>query len=245
MIKIIEFDKNKFNFKKIVNKFFKKKFNQISEDLHKIKNLDIKKLKDHSDLKVPVFNLKKNFFDVTKDQDLPLISTFYKIDPIFKKNNGNNREKSGEFIETYYRLVKYLQKNFFKKKIIFQSKPTLRIQFPNTISVGGYHRDSDYGHQKKSLNFWLPFTDSQNTNTLWIETKKNKKDYKPYDVKWGQILIFDSSLKHGVEVNKENYTRTSMDFRILLKKDYKKTNKTSPKNKIKFELGGYYSNFES
>jgi hypothetical protein len=240
MIKIIEFDTIKFNFKKIVDNYFKNFFGQISENLHKTTHRNINKSEDYSNLSTPVFELKKNFFDISKDQDLSLIPDFYKIDPFFDFNNKNVK---GTFIKTYYELIKFLQEDFFKKSVIFQSKPTLRIQLPNTISVGGYHRDSDYGHQKKSLNFWLPFTNSQNTNTLWIETKKNKKDFRPYNVKWGQILIFDSSLSHGVEVNKEKYTRASMDFRIILKKDYKKSNKTSPKNNIKFELGGYYTKF--
>ena len=82
------------------------------------------------------------------------------------------------------------------------------------------------------------------TKTPYGLRQKNKKNFRPCNVKWGQILIFDSSLLHGVEVNKEKYTRASMDFRIILKKDYKKWNKTSPKKKnIKFELGGYYTKF--
>ena len=148
---------------------FQNFFGQISENLHKTTHRNINKSEDYSNLSTPVFELKKNFFDISKDQDLSLIPDFYKIDPFFDFNNKNVK---GTFIKTYYELIKFLQEDFFKKSVIFQSKPTLRIQLPNTISVGGYHRDSDYGHQKKSLNFWLPFTNSQNTNTLWIETKK-------------------------------------------------------------------------
>ena len=81
------------------------------------------------------------------------------------------------------------------------------------------------------------------TATLWIETKKNKRDYKPRDTKWGEILTFDSDLKHGIEVNKEQYTRASMDFRIICKKNYKNSNYYSPKNKISFTLGNYYTEF--
>ena len=37
----------------------------------------------------------------------------------------------------------------------------------------------------------------------------------------------------GNIINKEKYTRFSMDFRIQKKKNFKPSNKSSPKNKIK------------
>ena len=60
------------------------------------------------------------------------------------------------------------------------------------------------------------------TCTLWLESSPGKKDYKPYKVNYGEILVFNSKLAHGTEVNKENYTRFSMDFRIIKKKNTKK-----------------------
>ena len=148
--------------------------------------------------------------------------------------------KKGKFIKLYIKLLFFLQNKYFKEKIIIQKKPTLRIHLPERISVGGYHRDSDYGHPKENINCWLPFNDAFQTATLWLEREPYKQKFKPVNVKYGQILIFDSRLKHGVEVNKENYTRYSMDFRVQKKKDYKPSNKTSPKNKIKFSIGGYF-----
>ena len=240
MIKKIKFNKRSFNFKKIVDDYFIKKYGKDSENLHKLNIKSIKNLEDLTYIKTPIYKLKKNFFDVRKDQDLPLISEFYKIDTYF---NFKENQKKGKFIRLYFKLIKYLEKKVFKEKIIFQNKPTLRLHFPNTISVGGYHFDSDYGHQKGSVNFWMPFTNSMKTATLWIETKKNKRDYKPRDTKWGEILTFDSDLKHGIEVNKEEYTRASMDFRIICKKNYKNSKYYSPKNKISFTLGNYYTEF--
>ena len=70
--------------------------------------------------------------------------------------------------------------------------------------------------------------------------KTQQKDFKAYNVKYGELLIFDSRLHHGTEVNKEKSTRLSMDFRVIKKKlQDKKT--TSPKLKIKFNVGGYFS----
>ena len=76
---------------------------------------------------------------------------------------------------------------------------------------------------------------------MWLESKPNKKDFKAYNVKYGELLIFDSRLHHGTEVNKEKSTRLSMDFRVIKKKNYKIKKTTSPKLKIKFNVGGYFS----
>jgi hypothetical protein len=241
MIRIIKFSKKKFNFKKIVNDYFFKKFKLASKNLHKIENLQFSSFNDISHIKKSIYKLDKNYFDVLKDQDLTLIKEFYKIDNYFQLKGNSKR---GEFNNLYLNLVKYLEKYYFKEKIYFQKKPTLRLHLPNAISIGGYHRDSDYGHPKESINFWMPFVDTKKTNTLWLETKiKNK--FKPKILKWGDILMFDSSIKHGVEINKENFTRASMDFRIIPKRNYKVSKNSSPKNKIKFILGEYYDHTNS
>ncbi len=236
MIKVIKFNKKKFNFKKVVDDFFYKKFNFKSKDLHKIKNKKYSNFNNLSNFKKSIYKLKQNHFDVRKDQDLSLIKEFYKIDNFFKLNGNNRRQK---FNKLYLSLIKDLEINFFKEKIYFQKKPTLRLHLPNTISVGSYHRDSDYGHPRESINFWLPFIKTKKTNTLWLETKKKNK-FKPILLNWGDLLMFDSSIKHGVEINRESDTRASMDFRIILKRNYKNSRKSSPKNKIKFILGEYY-----
>ena len=83
MIKKIKFNKRSFNFKKIVDDYFIKKYGINSENLHKLNIKSIKNLEDLTYIKTPIYKLKKNFFDVRKDQDLPLISQFYKIDTYF------------------------------------------------------------------------------------------------------------------------------------------------------------------
>ena len=242
MIKKIKFDKKKLKFYEIVNEHFYKKFRVDFKNLHlnaKVKKLNLSNR--FSSIDRPVYKFRRNYFNVKKDQANYLIEYFYKIDPYF--NLGSKKKNKGKFINTYEKLIFFLQEEYFKHKIIFQKRPTLRIHLNDTISVGGYHRDSDYGHPKESINFWLPFCDTKKTNTLWLESKKNLKDFKPKKMQYGEILTFDSSLKHGVELNKENTTRISMDFRVMRKKDYKNFNSFSPKNNIRFNLGNYYDEF--
>ena len=118
--------------------------------------------------------------------------------------------------------------------------------FPNNKAVGEFHRDRDYNHPLDEINIWVPITSSKKTNTIWIESKFDKNDYKPMNLDYGQFLIFDSGLKHGNRINKENKTRISFDFRVIpysvwkKNKNRNKNNKYSIDQKIKFEIGGYY-----
>ena len=107
---------------------------------------------------------------------------------------------------------KYLKKNYLSAKL------TSKSAYSDNISVGSYHRDSDYGHPKEEINLWLPFNNSKKISSLWLESEPNKGDFKAYNVKYGELLIFDSRLHHGTEINKEKNTRLSMDFRVIKKK---------------------------
>ena len=44
---------------------------------------------------------------------------------------------------------------FLIEKIVYQAKPTLRVQFPGNKAVGGWHRDRDYNHPIDEINFWV------------------------------------------------------------------------------------------
>ena len=64
---------------------------------------------------MPIYKLKKNFFDVKKDQKNKFVSFFYKIDPIFKMKSLN--KKKGNFYQLYIEFIKHLEKKFLKKKL--------------------------------------------------------------------------------------------------------------------------------
>tara|TARA_B100001057_G_scaffold385783_1_gene392573 strand:- start:4749 stop:5498 length:750 start_codon:yes stop_codon:yes gene_type:complete len=238
-IQIIKFDTKKFDFNKIIYNHFKKRNKSINKNFKNIHNKIFFKnntLHNINEIEKPIYKLKRNYFDIRKDQKNKFVKFFYKIDPIFYKK----KETQGKFIKLYFKLIKHIEKKHFREKIIFQKKPTLRVHVPDNISVGSYHVDSDYGHPNEEINFWLPFNECKESATLWVESKPNKGDFKPINLKYGEILIFNSKLAHGTEVNKENYTRLSMDFRIIKKKKYKDYNSKSPLNKIKFSIGNYF-----
>ena len=241
-IQKIKYDTTIFNFQEIIFEHFKKKNPDIkkdSSDIHEKIHFTNNSLHDVSKIKTPIHDLRMNYFDVKLDQKNKFVIYFYKIDNAFSQSLS--QKKVDKFYKTYLDLLNHLQKTYFKEKIIVQSKPTLRAHIPENISVGSYHRDSDYGHPKEEINMWLPFNKSVNTSTLWLESAPDKSDFKPYNLDYGEILIFNSMLHHGTEVNKEDHSRLSMDFRVIKKTSFKNnTLLSSPKNNIKFNLGGYF-----
>lgn len=222
-LQINEFDKEKFNFLNLIIEHLKNNLNcnQI-EDFHKF----IPKEKMPNDIMEGTAH--------TYGHDI-----LYAIDPAFKQAKIVKTSNLG-FINLYKEFIKYLRHEIFKKSLIFQKKPSLRIHYPNYTSYGKFHRDSDYNHPKEEINIWLPITKTRNTASMFIESEILKKDFKPVNLNFGQYLIFNSELMHGNKVNQEGYTRFSMDFRIMFKEDYKKSERSSSTQKIKFQVGDYY-----
>ena len=226
---IYKFDKQKFKFRELFNKFA---LSNIGFNLEEIHKTDIGKL-------VPL-----EILSTGEDAMQPFCELFYNIDDEF---DGFNKDLSStiinenKFMDLYRWLINDLKKNLFDNNhIVYQKKPTLRVHLPNNVSTGSYHRDSEYGHSKNEINFWLPLVDSKGTATIHIEDNFMSENYKPINVKYGEMIVFDSSLKHGTEINVENYTRVIFDFRIMKYSEYEETNNDSLVRKKKFKLGSYY-----
>lgn len=125
--------------------------------------------------------------------------------------------------------------------LIFQRIPTFRIQLVNNVSVGEWHRDRDYNHGSSEINFWMPFTDTYDTNTVWMETEEGKEDIQPFEVQYGEILCFrGADLLHGNHINQTQHTRVSVDFRIVHRDRFIPSHKGSINTGVKFDLGGYF-----
>jgi len=220
---IFNFDTSKFNFIELFSDFL---------------NIEINKL----DLLHEIFSdklLLNKVLTPENDQDQEIYKILYQIDQGYKSIHSDDR---GNFFVLYDSFVKYIAENIFKEDLIFQKKPTLRVSFPNSMAVGGWHRDRDYNHPQEEINIWLPITSAFDSNTIWIESEFDKEDYEPMNLNYGDFLIFDSGLKHGNVKNIENRTRISFDFRVIPKRLFTRSQKTSLNQKIKFDLDHYYLN---
>ena len=164
----------------------------------------------------------------------------YAIDPIFNQAGIVPALDIG-FMGEYKKFVNFLREKIFKTSIVYQKKPSIRIHYPNYTSYGKFHRDSDYEHPKNEINIWIPITKTIGTATMLIESEKYKEDYSPVELDYGNFVIFNSELSHGNVVNKEKYTRMSIDLRIIPKNLYDDNfSKSSVTQKIKFQIGSYY-----
>lgn len=156
-----------------------------------------------------------------------------------KKYYDNFKSK---FQNTYLSLIKEIKEVFEFTEIIYQKIPTFRVQLGNgNLGVGEWHKDKAYNHGTSEVNFWLPFVDTTEYNSIWMESKEDKGDYIPYTVKYGEILVFNgANLLHGNKNNITDITRTSIDFRLVDPLKFTPNSKGSINTNTTFDIGGYF-----
>lgn len=150
---------------------------------------------------------------------------------------------SEAFKELYLKFVEnVLKPGFGWTQVVYQKVPSFRVHLVNNVAVGEWHRDRAYSHNVKEINIWMPFTDAYGTNTIWTESKEGLEDFKPYEVKYGEFLIFDgANLMHGNKINETKDTRVSVDFRLIDYSVYEESEGSSINTNLKFKIGEYYS----
>ena len=217
-MKKFKYDTEKYAFKEVVQEYLGV---QNLEGLHHANRFD-KKLTDHK--------------GESPDQRTKLHRTFYRsmdTDPSFKKLYDS-------FIESFVRSL-LAEKNF-----LYQTFPTLRIHQPKNIAVFAFHKDKDYNHSSKEINFFLPMTRAFKTNTFWAESSEDKGDFSPIESEYGGLIMWNgANLKHGNKTNETDITRVSFDFRIIYEDDYLGQEVLSSKSRgKKFCEGEYFTNFK-
>jgi len=152
----------------------------------------------------------------------------------------NDIKTNDTFKKLYCSFIKDIYKKFFpnEKYMIFQSFPSVRFQFMKSVTIPP-HKDSDHlsNHPLGEKNFLIPITEMKNTNSIYIESEPDKKDFKSTHLQPGDLYYFNGNMcTHYNKSNLEDKLRISLDFRIMLYEDYKKyvTNsdlkKTNPRD---------------
>jgi hypothetical protein len=127
------------------------------------------------------------------------------------------------------------------KDFCFQRVPTFRVHFPGNVAVGEFHTDGDYNHGAGEINFWVPFTPTWGTNTVWVEQELGRGDYRPVELTPGQVLVFDSvHWRHGNKLNDTSSTRVSFDFRCIPMADYAPSKLSTVDAKRGLWIGDYF-----
>lgn len=127
-------------------------------------------------------------------------------------------------------------------QVVYQAKPSLRVQPPGSIGIRK-HRDAEYHHQAGEINWWLPITDCYDSNTLQLESAPDLGDFKPLNLKVGQVARFwGNQCLHETLLNETSITRVSFDFRVVRDDDFDNDALIGrrPDGSQRFHLGGYY-----
>ncbi|MFI9306724.1 streptomycin biosynthesis protein StrG [Streptomyces triculaminicus] len=115
-----------------------------------------------------------------------------------------------------------------------QRVPTFRVHLRNSVAVGDWHRDRDFGHDVTEVNYWVPLTRAFGNNTVWI-------DDEPVHAEYGDVIVFDGANSwHGNVVNDTEISRVSMDFRTIPRASYRPSEKKSVSFGMPFLLGEYW-----
>jgi hypothetical protein len=155
--------------------------------------------------------------------------------------------KTREFDNIYTSFITDIVLPIYDTPIVYQKIPTFRVAYQNNLAVGEFHkdkmyRDVDWAERICEDNFFLPFTDAFDTNTIWVETEEDKGDFFPMNCNYGEIIKWDgSNLTHGNKINTTGKTRVSVDFRVIPYDRYEPSNHGSINMDSKFRIGDYYN----
>lgn len=198
----------------------------------------------------------KNLEHLHLSPEFQAIDNLHDIETQYHKKFYQAIKQDNTFKRLYCDFVRSIYSEFFpdEKVIIYQSFPSIRIQFHNNIVVPP-HCDSDSlgKHPIGEKNFLVPITRMYGSNRLFIESRPEKGDFQGIDVEKGQFIYFNGNkCIHYNQKNEEEDIRISFDFRCILLADYLKyvesgnithTNPRDPeKTRIatKMVIGGYY-----
>lgn len=198
-------------------------------------------------------------YDIQKYPFLPILKMIFGISDLSQAHTHHQFEllrrendQQTPFHKAYYdnfSLIKPIYEDFisevvkpiFGEAVVYQKIPTFRIQIPNNVGVGEWHKDKQYNHNQSEVNFFLPFTPAYDTNTIWVESEEDKGDFAPIYSEYGEFVQWMGiHLTHGNKINQTNASRVSVDFRVIPLSQWKVQDGSSINTKVKFDIGGYY-----
>lgn len=142
-----------------------------------------------------------------------------------------------EFLPLYHSLVRQLVGPDLDT-VYVQRIPTFRVHLRHSLAVGTWHRDRDFGHDPRELNYWVPLTPAYGTNSVWIEGREVVAEY-------GEAVVFDgANLEHGNKINDTAHSRVSIDFRTLPRAVYEPRSARSVSYGSQFILGDYWDRLD-
>ncbi len=132
----------------------------------------------------------------------------------------------------YYSLAKNALHTLVGNELAMQKKFNLNVQVPNDEkNLLPIHADPWTGDSPFQVVLWVPLVDCYRTKAMWILPPDKAKPFRLagsheemfrriepqveyIPVRYGEVLIFNSTLPHGNRVNREDSTRWSLNCRF-------------------------------
>ena len=211
-MKIIEFDKNKYPFNKMVSDLYKYNLNELDDRLDHTKG-EIGKDTDS------VWHVI--FYDKLREgwpEFIELYESFIKniIAPLFIEEDS-----------IVYQKTPGLRVNQPGGKAIY---------------VKHCDGDKKHKHPTGEINVYMPLTKAFGNNTMWVESIPGLGDFAPIELEFGECLMFyGNRLRHFNNFNDTGKSRCSFDFRVIPPVNYEESYELlSATINNKFVIGGYY-----
>jgi sporadic carbohydrate cluster 2OG-Fe(II) oxygenase len=140
---------------------------------------------------------------------------------------------------SYFCLAANLIQSLVGNELAMQNKVNVSIQQPlDRSSVLELHSDVWTGDSPFQVVLWVPLTDASDTNAMFLLSpsesrvayKKSRQGeldsmaaiheayrsrFRPIEVRYGQVLLFDSNCLHGNQLNTTTTTRWSFNCRFV------------------------------
>lgn len=157
----------------------------------------------------------------------------------------------------YFGLASNLIQNLVGNELAMQNKVNISIQQPqDQTSILELHSDVWSGDSPFQIVLWVPLTNSYSTNAMYLLrpelsleayqraregdltsmkqiSSEYQDDFEFVELKFGEILVFDSNCLHGNQLNTTPTTRWSLNCRIA--------HLLAPAITPERRLGAYYS----
>ena len=159
--------------------------------------------------------------------------------------------------KTYFSFATSLLQSIVGNELAMQNKVNLSIQQPgDQTSVLEMHSDAWTGDSPFQVVLWVPLTNSTGTNAMYLLSPEKsieaygrvrrgelpsmseihiayKSFFKPIEVTFGDILVFDSNCLHGNQLNTTSESRWSLNCRF--------TSLMAPSTSPECQLGSFYT----
>lgn len=147
-----------------------------------------------------------------------------------------------DFMEMFDAFVEeYIPSKIENKNYMIQRQGTLRVVIPQQAKAGRrlqFHQGVFVGNGRGCRTIWTPLTKAEKTNTMWIINLEKSREItkkfleekwtldkfediclqnaRPVELNPGQSHLFFQEHLHGNVNNEEDYTRVSIDMRIMI-----------------------------